>query len=84
MYIGSNSGEDVPDKIEKAGLTLTHVDGKPTYEEGKYMLVCKILYRQVQKPENFMDPAFAVETFPDHDYSVMYIAEIEAAYELVK
>lgn len=82
MYIGSNSGVDVPDKIEKAGLT--YVDGKPTYEEGKYMLVCKILYRQAQKPENFMDPAFAEETFPDHDYSVMYIAEIEAAYELVK
>jgi flavin reductase (DIM6/NTAB) family NADH-FMN oxidoreductase RutF len=84
LYMGSHSGKDVPDKIEKAGLTLTHINGEPTYEEGKYMLVCRILYRQAQKPENFIDSAFAEETFPDHDYSVMYVAEIEAAYELEK
>ncbi len=84
LYMGSHSGRDVPDKIEKAGLTLIHAEGRPTYAEGKYMLVCKTLYRQAQKPENFVDPSFAEETFPDHDYSVMYIAEIEAAYELIK
>lgn len=84
LYMGSHSGKDVPDKIEKAGLTLIHAEGEPTYEEGKYMLVCRTLYRQAQKPEDFLDPAFAEETFPDHDYSVMYVAEIEAAYELVK
>ncbi|WP_295361913.1 hypothetical protein [uncultured Pseudoramibacter sp.] len=70
--------------MEKSGLTLTHVDGEPTYEEGQYVLVCKTLYRQAQKPENFIDPAFAEATFPDHDYSVMYVAEIEAAYEIEK
>ena len=70
--------------MEKSGLTLTRVDGEPTYEEGQYVLVCKTLYRQAQKPENFIDPAFAEATFPDHDYSVMYVAEIEAAYEIEK
>ena len=82
--MGSHSGKDIPDKIEKAGLTLIHTEGEPTYKEGKYMLVCRTLYWQAQKPENFLDPAFAEKTFPDHDYSVMFIAEIEAAYEIVQ
>ncbi len=81
-FLGTNSGADVPDKIEKSGLHLTHVDGQPTFEEGKILLNCKTLYVQEQKPEKFVDPAFAEAVFPDKDYSVMYVAEIEAAYLL--
>ncbi|MDO4622039.1 MAG: flavin reductase family protein [Eubacteriales bacterium] len=81
-FLGSNSGADMPDKIEKSGLHLTHVDGQPTYEEGKIVLNCKILYVQEQKPENFLDAALAEACFPDQDYSVMYVAEIEAAYKI--
>lgn len=81
-YLGSNSGADVPDKIEKAGLHVAHVDGQPTFEEGKYVLVCKTIYKDALKPENFVDASLAAENFPDKDYSVMYIAEIEAAYEI--
>ena len=84
LYLGTHSGKDVPDKIEKAGLHLTHVDGQPTYEEGKYVLFCKTLYTQPQKPENFIDAKLAEETFPDKDYSVMYVAEIEKAMALKK
>ncbi len=84
LYLGSHSGKEVPDKMEQCGLTLKHVNGQPTYEEGKYMLVCKTLYHEPLKPQNFTDPAFAEATYLDHDYSVIYIAEIEAAYELVK
>ena len=71
-----------PDKIEKTGLHLTHVDGQPTYEEGRYLLVCKILYSQAEKPELFLDAEVPGAVFPDKDYSVMYVGEIEAAYEL--
>jgi hypothetical protein len=79
-YLGSNSGRDVPDKIEKSGLHLIDINNKPTYEEGKLVLVCKTLYREALKPENFIERSFAEQTYPDKDYSVMYIAEITDAY----
>ncbi len=81
-FLGSHSGADVPDKIEKAGLHLTHVDGQPTFEEAKYILICKTIYRQPLVAEGFVDPALAQAAFPAKDYSVMYIAEIEKAYEV--
>ncbi len=81
-FLGSNSGADVPDKIEKSGLHLTHVDGQPTFEEGNLVLNCKILYSQAQEAENFVDSTLAEACFPDKDYSVMYVAEIEAAYKI--
>ncbi len=81
-FLGSNSGAEMPDKIAQSGLHLTHVDGQPTFEEGKLVLICKTLYTQAQQPENFVDTALAEACFPDKDYSVMYVAEIEAAYTL--
>ena len=82
-YLGSHSGADVPDKIEKSGLHLTHVEGQPTYEEGKWFFLCRTLYKQAIRPECFLDEKLAQSSYPDKDYSIMYVAEIEAAYELV-
>lgn len=81
-YLGSNSGADVPDKIERSGIHLMYIDGQPTYKEGKLLLICKTLYRQAMTPECFVDTALAEASYPDKDYSVMYIAEIEAAYKM--
>ena len=83
LYLGSHSGKDDPDKIEHSGLHLTKVDGQPTFEEGKILLVCKTLYKQALEPECFIDTAFAEASYPDQDYSVAYVAEIEAAYEMM-
>jgi len=83
MYLGSHSGADDPDKIEHAGLHLTHVEGEPACEEGKYVLVCRTFFRQPMDPANFIDPKDAEANYPDKDYSVIYIAEIVAAYEQV-
>lgn len=82
LYLGSHSGKDVPDKIEKAGLHITYVDDQPTFEEGKLVLLCKTIYKDALKPENFIDKKLVEAAYPDKDYSVMYIAEIEAAYEI--
>jgi flavin reductase (DIM6/NTAB) family NADH-FMN oxidoreductase RutF len=82
-YIGTHSGADEPDKIKNAGLTLTTVDGQPTYTEGKYVLVCRPFFRQQLEEKNFLDSKVAEESFPDKDFSVMYIAEIESAYEIL-
>lgn len=83
-YLGSTSGRDEADKIEKSGLHLTHVDAQPTFEEGKLVLLCKTMYHQPMKPEHFIDAALAEQNYPDKDYSEIYIAEIEAAYEFQK
>jgi len=79
-YLGKTSGRDVPNKIEKSGLHLTEIDGKPTFEEGKLVLVCKTLYKDSFKPENFIDKEIPEKIYPNKDYSVMYIAEITNAY----
>jgi len=83
-YLGSHSGADEPDKIKNAGLTLTTVEGQPTFADGKYVLVCRPFFRQQLEEKNFLDGKVAGETFPDKDFSVMYIAEVEAAYEILK
>ena len=83
-YLGTHSGADVTDKIEKSGLHLTSADGQPTYTEGKYVLLCKVLYSQPIEEKCFLDPAFAAATYPEKDFSVQYVGEIEAAYEIVR
>ena len=83
LYLGSHSGKDEPDKIEHSGLHLTKVDGQPTFAEGKVVLICKTLYKQALEQDCFTDAALAQANFPDKDYSVMYVAEIEAAYEMM-
>ena len=84
LFLGSHSGADMPDKIEQAGLHTTHVDGQPTFEEGKLVLNCKTIYKDALKPENFVESTLAETNYPDEDYSVMYIAEIESAYEIIE
>lgn len=81
-YLGSTSGRDVPNKIAKSGLHSAEIDEQPTFEEAKYVLCCKTLYRQPMKREDFIDPAFGDKNYPDNDWSEIYIAEIEAAYEV--
>ena len=53
-YLGSVSGRDEADKIRKAGLHVTKLDGQPAFEEASLVLVCRKLYAQEMKPECFM------------------------------
>lgn len=55
-----------------------------TFEEGKLVLVCRTLYRQAMEPDCFLDKEVMEAAYPDKDYSVMYMAEIEAAYEIIE
>ncbi|WP_055069851.1 flavin reductase [Clostridium massiliamazoniense] len=75
-YLGSVSGRD-EDKISKSGLTLNNIKGKPYFEEGKIVIVCKKLYSQYLKPENFVDADLCNHWYPEKDYHEMYIAEVE-------
>ncbi len=44
-YLGTASGRD-EDKIAKSGLTLTHIDSVPCFEEASLVLLCRKLYVQ--------------------------------------
>ena len=79
-YLGKVSGREEPDKIEKAGLHVTHIDGQPAFEEAKLVFVCRKLYAQEMKPECFIARDEIERWYPDSDFHTMYIAEIQKAY----
>lgn len=80
-YLGKVSGREEADKIEKAGLHTEMADGYPTFAEATQVFVCKKLYHDTIKPENFYGPEEDAKWYPDKDYHTMYIAEVVAVYE---
>jgi len=81
-YLGKTSGRDVPDKIEKAGLHLANVEGNPTFEEGRFMLSCRVLYKDPIEREKFTDVSIDDTLNPNGDRSIIYVGEIEGAWKL--
>ena len=73
-YLGTASGRD-EDKIAKSGLTLTHIDSVPCFEEASLVLLCRKLYVQTLNPEQFTDRAVADSCYPNHDFHDLYIAQ---------
>ena len=80
-YLGAVSGRD-EDKIAGARLTVSYDNGIPYFDEAKDVLLCHTLYHQTFTPEGFHDPALRTQFYPNGDEHIMYIAEIESAYEL--
>lgn len=75
-YLGTVSGRD-EDKIEKSGLHVIHDGETPYFEEANAVLICRKLYAQSYDPACFIDKSLDEKNYPDKDYHVMYIAEIE-------
>ena len=82
-YVGIVSAKDVKDKIEKSGLHIEHIDGNPTFKEGKYVIVCKVLYRHQLDPSEFIEKDVCEKAYPNKDYSYMFVGEIESAWEIM-
>ena len=82
-YLGTVSAKEVPDKIQKSGLHLAHIGKDPTFEEGKYVLVCRVLYRKQLDKDCFLDKEVAEKAYPIDDYSIEFVGEIERAYEII-
>lgn len=78
-YCGKNSGRDV-DKATECGITPIDFEGSTAFEEGRMVLVCKKMYQQDLKPENFVDDKFNTTFYPKNDHHRMYIAEIISCY----
>lgn len=75
-YLGTVSGRD-EDKIGKSGLTVAHEGVTPYFAEANTALVCRKLFAQPYDPSGFIDKSCDERWYPDKDYHIMYIAEIE-------
>ena len=75
-YLGSHSGKD-EDKIHNCGLDVEFVDDTTYIKPSKNVLVCRKLYQQSLKEENFIDKKVMQDAYPNSDYHDMYIAQIE-------
>lgn len=74
-YMGKVSGK-VEDKIAKSGLTVTDRNGAPVFKEASLTLVCRKMYRDTLKEENFIDKSNIEKWYPQKDYHDVYVAEI--------
>lgn len=74
-YMGKVSGKD-EDKISKSGLTLSDRNGAPFFAEASLTLICRKMYRQTLKEENFIDKSNIGKWYPQKDYHDVYVAEI--------
>ncbi len=74
-YLGSVSGRD-EDKIAKSGLSVTHLDETPFFEEAELAIFCQKLFAQEYDPASFLDLAIDGKWYPEKDYHTLYIGEI--------
>ncbi len=75
-YFGSVSGRQ-EDKIAKAGLTMVKGEDAPCFEQAELVMICRKKYAQKFEPECFFDKEIEKAQYPNKDYHIMYIAEIE-------
>ncbi|MDR1735814.1 MAG: flavin reductase family protein [Oscillospiraceae bacterium] len=77
---GAKSGRDT-DKIAAAGLhTQDFGSGAAGFKEAELTLVCRKLFSQFIKEENFAAPEIATKFYPGKDFHKLYIGEITDVY----
>lgn len=74
-YLGKTSGK-TEDKIAKAELTIENCGDVPYFSESENVFILKKLYRQNLEENCFLDTAL-LSNYPEKDYHIMYVAEIE-------
>ena len=79
-YLGRVSGRD-EDKISNANLTVKQYEDVPYFDEARLTLICKKLYAQALKEECFIDKGIIDQWYPERDYHIMYVVEVEKILE---
>ena len=79
-YLGTVSGRDEADKIEKTGLMLAFENHIPYFTESETVMFGKVLYQQEMTPDSFLAKELDEKWYPNKDYHTLYIAEITAIY----
>lgn len=78
-FCGTKSGRDF-DKAKETGITPVELDGTITFAEAHTVFICRKMYAQDMKEENFTDKS-ALKFYEKDPYHRMYISEITAVYE---
>lgn len=74
-YMGKASGKD-ENKIEHENLHVIS-DHAPYFEEAKEVMICRKLFAQELDPECFIDTTLDQKNYPNKDYHILYVGEIE-------
>ena len=74
-FCGTKSGREY-DKFKQTGLTYSFESGVPVIDQAKLVLVCKKLYADDIKEENFLVPD-PLKNYAAKDFHRFYICEIE-------
>ncbi|RDU23303.1 flavin reductase [Anaerosacchariphilus polymeriproducens] len=75
-YLGTVSGRD-ENKIKNSDLTVATMDSTPYFEEAHTVIIGKKLFAQQYDSQAFLDKSLEKQWYPDNDYHIMYICEIE-------
>ena len=79
-YLGRVSGRD-EDKIAKSQLNLNKYEGVPYFEEARLAFIGRKLYAQSLEESSFVDQSLIETCYPNKDYHVMYVVELETILE---
>lgn len=72
---GSKSGRDI-DKVKETGLTPVFDEAAPYFKEAETVFVCRKLYSDFIKPEQFCDETLDGKIYGLKDYHKFYVGEI--------
>ena len=73
-FCGRNSGKDL-DKVKSTGLAPSFDDNFTFFSQAKLVFVCKKIYTDFIKPDNFLDDSIKIN-YENNDYHKMYVGEI--------
>ncbi len=78
--MGQKSGRDI-DKIKHSGLTLSHLNKTPVFDQARLAFVCEKLYRHQMTEDEFCNRAYFDKYYTGGDFHTIYIAKIKAMYQ---
>ena len=75
-YIGTVSGRN-EDKLAGSRLSIGYDKEIPYIDEAEFVMECRVLYKQEMGEAGFLIPEYISKFYPDKDFHVLYIGEIE-------
>ena len=83
-FCGAHSGRDC-DKLAQTGLTVCRNErGAVWFAQAKLALLGRIIYRDVIRPEGFLDSDIPAHAYPGGDYHRRFVCEVEEILRHVK
>lgn len=79
-FCGRHSGRDT-DKVAETGLTPVFLDGAPSFEQAKLVLVCKKLYRFPLDKDGITEKSVLSNYKEDELMHIAFVGEIVGCYE---